>query len=151
MNRVFASVLFSICVSIGSTALADEAPAPATPRIVVEIGALRNAKGVVRCNLFASPDGFPKQPEKALMSAKAPSIANGRAVCTFENVKPGTYAVGYLHDENSNGKMDTNFLGIPTEGYGASNNARGSMGPPKWQDAKFTHDVQTTLRLRTEY
>jgi uncharacterized protein (DUF2141 family) len=33
--------------------------------------------------------------------------------------------------------MDTNFLGIPKEDYGCSNNARGFMGPPKWKDAKF--------------
>ncbi len=42
-----------------------------------------------------------------------------------------------MHDENGNGKLDKNFIGMPTEGYGASRAARGTMGPPKWEDAVF--------------
>jgi uncharacterized protein (DUF2141 family) len=152
MNRRLAAVLFCLSVSTAAAdTFADEAGAPPPPRITVDVSALRNAKGVVRCSLFASADGFPTNPARALMSVNAPSIANGHATCTFDNVKPGTYAVGFLHDENGNGKMDTNFLGMPSEGYGASNNARGSMGPPKFEDAKFNHEGQTTLHLKTEY
>jgi len=47
----------------------------------------------------------------------------------FPGVAPGRYAVSVFHDENSNGKMDTNFIGIPREGVGASNNAKGHLGP----------------------
>jgi uncharacterized protein (DUF2141 family) len=47
-----------------------------------------------------------------------------RAVCEFPGVAPNTYAVSVFHDENSNGKLDTNFMGIPREGVGASNGAR---------------------------
>ena len=54
-----------------------------------------------------------------------------------KNVPDGTYAVSFVHDKNSNGKMDKNFMGIPKEDYGCSNNAKGFMGPPKWEDAKF--------------
>lgn len=154
MNRPLATALLSFALSAagvvvsGSNVLADDSP---IPRITVEIDGLRNAKGVVRCSVFASADGFPSNPSRAAARAVAPSIANGHATCTFDNVKPGTYAVGFLHDENANGKMDTNFFGAPTEGYGASNNARGSMGPPKFDDAKFVHKGLTTLRLKTEY
>ena len=149
MNRRLAAALASVAtLAFAPAALADDTP---TPRIVVEVNGLRSAKGVVRCSLFASAGGFPTDPSRAAALTVAPSIANGHAVCTFENVKPGTYAVGFLHDENNNGKMDTNFLGIPTEGYGASNNARGSMGPPNFDAAKFTHQGQTTLQLKTEY
>jgi uncharacterized protein (DUF2141 family) len=157
---VFTSLVVLALVPTTTMAFADDAPVPApapapTPqpqRITVEISALRSAKGVVRCALFTSANGFPADPSRALARAIAPSIANGHAQCMFDNIKPGTYAVGFLHDENNNGKMDTNFLGIPTEGYGASNNARGTMGPPKFDDAKFNHaGPTTTLQLKTAY
>jgi uncharacterized protein (DUF2141 family) len=64
-------------------------------------------------------------------------ISAQKAVCEFPGIAPGTYAVSVYHDENSNDKLDTNFLGIPREGVGASNNARGHMGPPKFDSAKF--------------
>jgi uncharacterized protein (DUF2141 family) len=60
----------------------------------------------------------------------------GRATCTFPGLPAGTYAIGLLHDENDNGKMDTNFVGLPKEGYGASNDAKATFGPPKFKDAK---------------
>ena len=159
MNRRIVTVLFTLSLcTVATESFADNAPAPApTPapappqRITVETNGLRNAKGVVRCSLWASANGFPKDPARALVNVVAPAIANGRAVCVFDNIKPGTYAVGYIHDENNNGKMDTNFLGVPTEGYGASNDARGSMSPPKFDDAKFNHAGQTDLHLKTEY
>lgn len=154
MNRRFAAVLSLALTTAAGTALADDpapAPPPPAPRITVEVNGLRNAKGVVRCSLFASANGFPSKPALSLMTIVAPPIANGHTTCTFDNVKPGTYAVGFLHDENNNGKMDSNFIGMPTEGYGASNNARGTMGPPKFDDAKFNHESQTTLRLTTAY
>jgi uncharacterized protein (DUF2141 family) len=51
-------------------------------------------------------------------------IIDGRAVCEFPGVTPGTYAISVFHDENSNGKLDTNLLGIPREGVSASNNRK---------------------------
>jgi uncharacterized protein (DUF2141 family) len=52
-------------------------------------------------------------------------------------IEPGTYAIAVYHDENSNGKLDSNFIGIPREGVGFSNNAKGHMGPPKFDAAAF--------------
>jgi uncharacterized protein (DUF2141 family) len=104
--------------------------------IHVEIGGLRNDKGQVVCDLYSSADGFPKNGDKAVAHAKSP-ISNGHAVCEFPDVKPGTYAVSVFHDENSNGKLDTKFMGMPREGVGASNNAKGHFGPPKFDAAAF--------------
>jgi uncharacterized protein (DUF2141 family) len=104
--------------------------------IHVEIGGLRNNKGQIVCDLHSSADGFPKNSDKALAHAKS-AISNGHAVCEFPDVKAGTYAVSVFHDENSNGKLDTNFMGIPREGVGASNNAKGHFGPPKFDAAAF--------------
>ena len=112
--------------------------APQTNVVHVEIGGLRNDKGQVVCALHASPDGFPKKSEKAIAHVHS-SISDKQAVCEFSGIAPGTYAVSVFHDENSNGKLDTNFMGIPREGVGASNNARGHFGPPKFEDAAFRY------------
>lgn len=62
----------------------------------------------------------------------------GNTTLTFEGLAPGDYAVQLYHDENDNGTMDSNMFGIPSEGYAFSNRARGSFGPPKFEQMKFT-------------
>lgn len=104
--------------------------------IHVEVVGLRDSKGQVSCSLYSSAEGFPKKVQNAVAHIVAP-ISDQKAVCEFPGIAPGTYAVSVYHDENSNGRLDTNFLGIPREGVGASNNARGHMGPPKFDSAKF--------------
>jgi uncharacterized protein (DUF2141 family) len=104
--------------------------------IQVEIDGLRNDRGQVLCALYSSADGFPTNGEKAQAHAKSP-ISGGHAVCEFPGITAGTYAVSAFHDENSNGKLDRNFMGIPREGVGASNNAKGHFGPPKFDAAVF--------------
>ena len=104
--------------------------------IHIEIRGMHNNDGQVMCALYSSPDGSPKKSEKALAHVN-PLIADKQAVCEFSGVAPGTYDVSVFHDENSNGKLDANFMGIPREGVGASNDARGPLGPPKFDAAAF--------------
>jgi uncharacterized protein (DUF2141 family) len=122
---------------------------PQAGLIHVDIAGLRNDKGQVLCALYSSADGFPKDSKKAVARASS-AISHAHAVCEFSGVGPGIYAVSVFHDENSNGKLDTNFMGIPREGVGASNNAKGHLGPPKFHDASFNFsasrlDLQITI------
>jgi uncharacterized protein (DUF2141 family) len=110
--------------------------APQANVIRVEITGLRSDKGQVFCALYASADGFPKKSEKAVARVNS-AISVKQAVCEFSGIAPDTYAVSVFHDENSNGKLDTNFMGIPREGVGASNNAKGHLGPPRFDAAAF--------------
>lgn len=64
-------------------------------------------------------------------------IENRKAEYTFEELPFGEYGIKLFHDENMDGELDSNFLGIPTEDYGFSNNARGTFGPADYDDAKF--------------
>jgi uncharacterized protein (DUF2141 family) len=127
--------------SVGTVlVLAAAFPPQAQPQQVslvhVEIDGLRNDKGQVLCALFSSAADFPKKGDKAIAHAKS-GISHRQAICDFSGISTGTYAVSVFHDENSNGKMDTNLMGIPREGVGASNNARGHFGPPKFDAAAF--------------
>ena len=79
-------------------------------------------------------------------------ISHAHAVCEFPGLNTGTYAISVFHDENSNGKLDTNFMGIPREGVGASNNAKGHFGPPKFDAAAFQYSVgRIDLKITINY
>jgi uncharacterized protein (DUF2141 family) len=114
---------------------AGDPPAPGGATLVVQVEGLKDDQGGVHAALYASEDGFPTKPEKALRHADA-KIAGGRARIVFEGIPPGGYAVAVYHDENGNGRLDTGFLGIPTEGLAASNDAKGFMGPPSFEKAR---------------
>jgi len=112
--------------------------------IRVEVVGLRNADGDIKCALFTNADGFPTDSSKAVKTTSA-QIQNGSAECDFDHVSPGDYGVSVYHDENSNGKLERNFMGIPKEGVGASNDAAGTFGPPKFDDARFTYSGGTKV------
>ena len=107
--------------------------------------------GRLNCALFNSADGFPDNSAKAIKTANT-GIENKRALCSFSGIAPGDYAVAVFQDENSNGKLDRNFLGIPKEGVGASNDAKGRFGPPKFDDAHFNYaGGPRTLTIHIQY
>lgn len=110
---------------------------PAANLIHVEVVGLHSDKGQVFCALYSSREGFPKQSEKAVARVSS-AISDKRALCEFSGIALGTYAISVFHDENSNGKLDRKFMGIPREGVGASNGAKGHLGPPKFEAAAFS-------------
>lgn len=124
--------------------------APEENLIHVEVTGMRNSQGRIVCALYSSADGFPKKSEKALAHVDT-AIADKQGLCEFSRIAPGTYAVSVFHDENSNGKLDTNFMGIPREGVGASNDAKGHFGPPKFDAAAFRFSggrMNLTIHIR---
>jgi uncharacterized protein (DUF2141 family) len=116
--------------------------------VVVNVANVRDGKGQIICVLFNGPAGFPgASPLKnGEVKVKAPSLAGDgksrkgtpRAVgCTFDRLPPGDYAVLVYHDENGNGLFDRDAVGIPTEGYGVSNNALPALSAPTFAGARF--------------
>jgi uncharacterized protein (DUF2141 family) len=117
--------------------------------ITVRVSTFRSVNGSLRCRLYSRGDGFPgKPPYEAEQSAP---VTAKTMTCTFASVAPGTYAVALFHDENDNGKLDTNFVGIPREGVGVSNNKLRSFGPPTWDDAKFALKGDVVLDVSLHY
>ena len=102
----------------------------------VDVTGLRSDHGRVWCFLYNSESGFPKDQNSSIQRT-ANAVRVNSSYCDFSDVPDGTYAISVYHDENGNGKLDSNFLGIPKEGVGASNDAKGHMGPPSFKDAKF--------------
>lgn len=120
-----------------------------THTLTIEIEGVDNDKGTILVILFQGEEGFPSQKDKAL-SYNSGKVSGGKATVVFKNLPKGSYAITTLHDENGNGEMDTNFLGVPKEAYGASNDANCTFGPPKYKDATFeiTGDKSITIQMR---
>lgn len=112
----------------------------AVPTMNFNISNLLPDAGPVLCALYAAPgDGFPGDPSKAVATRIVPAGSFTTALCRFESLPAGEYAMSYFQDENGNGKLDTGVLGIPTEGIGISNNDTPAMSAPVWNDAKFQY------------
>ena len=102
--------------------------------ITFVIKGLKNNDGQVLISLFSSEEKFM---EDYSMGKVEKNLNGDQVSITYEGLQPGEYAASAFHDENSNGKLDTNFMGIPKEAYGFSNDARGTFGPPSYEDCKF--------------
>lgn len=151
MANLKASVVILMLNIAGMTGVPAQSQESGGNVIRVDVDGLRSDRGQVLCALFSSAADFPKKADKAVAHAKS-GISGRHATCEFEGVPSGIYAVAVFHDENSNGKLDTNFLGIPREGVGASNNAKGRFGPPKFSAAAFQYSGERTdLKISIKY
>ncbi len=113
--------------------------------LIIDFDGIKTNKGKLFVALYDSEVSFLKKAVKGAIV----EIENGKAKATFENLEKGIYAVSSFYDKNDNGKMDTNFFGIPKEPTGLSNNAKGSFGPPKFKDAKFNINTsQTNIKIK---
>ena len=131
MPRPSALTLLAV---LGVTGAGAHAEGVATAPILEFRTLTRGEQGVVRCGLFTEK-GWLKSPVQAAVA----TIRGGVALCEFKNLPKGVYGISAFHDENKNGKLDTNFIGLPIEDYCASRDARNTFGPPSFADAKFTY------------
>lgn len=103
--------------------------------LTVIITGFSNEEGNCRFALDNSKSVYER--EDSVWIGKVLPIINKKVVVEIDSLLYGEYAVRVFHDENKNEKIDTNFLGIPTEDYGYSNDASDWFGPPSWEKAKF--------------
>jgi uncharacterized protein (DUF2141 family) len=126
----------AVCVAL-------TAPGPSVAAdLTVRVGGMLEPLGQIGCSLFASPDGFPMGNSKARVQW-LPADAKGVS-CRFADVVPGRYAVALGHDLNGNRRVDTNFVGLPTEQWGVSRNARPTLRAPRFDEAVFEVAVDAT-------
>jgi uncharacterized protein (DUF2141 family) len=124
-----------------------------TSQLTVRITGARNTKGQIGVTLFQDAQGFPDDTSKAIRQQSVEIDPNTMsAQVTFKDLAQGTFAVSVLHDENGNGKMDKNFMGIPKEGYGASNNPKKQRRAPTFDEAKFSLNAgEQTIDIKLIY
>jgi uncharacterized protein (DUF2141 family) len=119
--------------AIGLAAMTTAVPGRAADLVVVVDG-VRNDKGDVEATLYASAVEWPDGKAAADLRADA---KHGEVVFTFRDLAPGTYAITAFHDENRNGKLDTNVFGFPLEGFAFSNDVHPFLASPSFKAAAF--------------
>ena len=102
--------------------------------ISVTVSNIPSDKGEVIISLFDNANDFLEKPVKTI---KVPA-AEGSVSASFEGVAAGDYAIAVIHDKNENGELDTNFMGIPKERYGWSNNPSPTFRAAHWEEALFS-------------
>ncbi len=102
--------------------------------LTVNISGVANEKGIIGVALHNAAKTFPEGESflRQVIEANTQPLT-----VYFKNLPAGNYAISLMHDENENGMLDRNFVGMPTEYYGFSNNAKGKMGPPTFKQAAF--------------
>ena len=101
----------------------------------ITVDGINSDAGKVMVALHAEAGATVFPDVKGAIAAQWVRAAPGAHRFVFANLPPGRFAVAVFHDENDNDELDANFLGVPTEGYGFSRNARGTFGPPSFSEA----------------
>ncbi len=119
--------------------------------LTVAIDGLKNQKGQVCLTVFSSSRGFPSKSDRAV-AIQCVKPAGNRPIVTFRNLKAGSYAIAVIHDINNDKIINTNRIGIPTEGFGFSRNPRILTGPPKFNDSSvLVAGTNTEIEVRLQY
>jgi uncharacterized protein (DUF2141 family) len=141
------SIIFSaILVFTTTTAYALE-----TANLEISISGARSKLGHVLVLVFndSDPKAFPDKVDKAVVQLKL--TVDEAAKFVIEQLPVGHYAITMVHDENDNGNVDKNSVGVPTEGFGFSNDAMGTFGPPSFEKAKIKVSApvsQTAMKMK---
>ena len=122
--------------------------AKAQNNLEVRIDNIKNDNGDILIGLYDDGHNFPRK----TTDGKIVKASKDGVIVSFHDLKPGLYAISVLHDENSNKDMDQSKIGIPKEGFGFSNNAKSSFGPPSFERAKILlHSKDTLISIDLRY
>ena len=120
-----------------------------TADIEVNIVGIKPISGKIMIALFNSKETY-FELDKMLAGYEI-NVDSTNLNCTFHDLPFGTYAITIYHDEDNNGKMNRNWLGMPTEGYAFSNNFSSSIRPASFNDAAFELTSNTKLIIKMHY
>jgi uncharacterized protein (DUF2141 family) len=131
IKNVLAIVFLALLVVGPSPAFSES-----TGKLMVDISGFPSSDGYAMVALTNSNESY-KGGEDAAIAKTKTMVVGQKAQVIFTNLPYGWYGISLYHDENNNGKMDKNMMGIPKEAYGFSNNAKGFFGKPDYKDVKF--------------
>lgn len=113
--------------------------------LTVRIGTVEGTSGQVMVAILDSEAAFNGE-APAVLSVLLPPRP-GTLTFSTDALVDGAYGIRVMHDENGNGDMDNNMVGMPIESWGFSNNAVGNFGPPSWGDVRFELKGDTDISI----
>ncbi|MEN9997174.1 MAG: hypothetical protein RI922_164 [Bacteroidota bacterium] len=117
---------------------------PSTISLTVNVNGFSSSEGKAHIAIYRVSDEFPAA--KGQYKGQIVEINDKKiASATFSDLPKATYAVAVFHDKNKNGVMDKNLVGVPTEKYGFSNNARETFSAPSFESASVKVEGQKTI------
>ena len=116
------------------------------PQLIIKISNIQKIKGEIKIGVFNQDTNFLK--EGFAIKNYSIKVDKNTAVITITDLPKGEYAITMYHDENSDNECNRNFIGIPKEHYGFSNNIKPKFGPPKYNDCKFIFSDNKTLNIK---
>ena len=119
--------------------------------LTVEVTNLKEIKGYVVISIYDKAENFPKGEKKYLFRTESVKVTEKKLKYTFSDLPQGTYAIAISHDANSNGKFDSNFIGMPLEGYGFSTNFVPKLSAPDFKDVDFELDKPKMISIKMIY
>ncbi|MBW4563951.1 MAG: DUF2141 domain-containing protein [Mojavia pulchra JT2-VF2] len=145
----FTSFVLAALASISSAKIVNAAP---TQTLTVVVNGIQHQKGEICIGVYSKEKGFPSNTSNVLQSS-CTKITGSTVKQQFSGLKPGNYAVAIVDDQNGDRKLNKDFFGIPTEGFGVSNNPTVSIqtGTPKFRDASFSVSKNTTININVKY
>lgn len=152
LNRFALVLIVGMLIGCASTT-----PAPPEPRpdgvgaLEISIVGFKNDNGQALVALFLDPGGWPDDIGPAF-AAEVVAITGGEASVVINGVPAGPFAVSVFHDLDGDRELDTGALGIPSEAYGFSADARNPFGPPSYDEARLDlaagENKQITIRVK---
>lgn len=115
------------------------------PKLTIKISNIEKIKGEIKVGIFNTDTHFLK--EGYALKNYSVKVENNTAILTITDLPTGEYAVTMYHDQNSDNECNKNFIGIPKEPYGFSNNIKPKMSAPKFKDCKFDLSENKTLNI----
>ncbi|MDB9534636.1 DUF2141 domain-containing protein [Dolichospermum planctonicum CS-1226] len=130
----------------------EVAQAESTTSLTVVVNGIRNQTGEICMRVYNSEKGFPDNAKSEVKSG-CTKITGNSIKQVFSGLKPGNYAVAVVDDQNGDHKLNKDFFGIPEEGFGISRNPIVSIstGTPKFKNASFKVDKNTTINIFLKY
>ncbi len=111
--------------------------------LTVKIDNIRKVAGIMEVGLYDKAEHFPKEGKQFLWIKK--KVTGPVFTYTFSDLPPGDYAMAVYQDIDSDGKIDKNLIGVPTEPYGFSNNIKPRLSAPSFEKTRFRLASDTTV------
>ena len=113
--------------------------------LTINVKGFPSSKGDAYIAIYRATDDFPVFGKQ--YKGKTTTISGNASQVVFSGIPSGSYAVAVYHDKNNNNVLDKNYLGIPTESYGFSNNARRTFSAPNFSEAAVVVNNSKTINI----